>query len=221
MVGRKPGKEHAYNIPLRPQSPNLYPRVPSPASVSHTLSQHTNHTLLQTHFPSSVSLPSPIVFLLRVVVAHRWTAVMVLAFELVLRWPLEVLGPHRPWGVWRGGRWAGREGDAYVMVVWTLYGICEWKWERHGVGREIMARVTLNPNIGLPNPYFPMFGLLDTIPLLPSSLDTSVSCSDLISFFESRYWCSAVNGSAKPEAMPVSLRTLLSFDASIRFHIPW
>ena len=120
-MGRKQGKENAYNIPPQPQSPNLYPRVPSPASVSHTPSQRTNHTLLQTHFPSSASLPSPIVFLLRVVVAHCWTTVMVLGFGLVLRWPLEGLEPRRPWGVWRGGRWAGREGDAYVMVVWTLY----------------------------------------------------------------------------------------------------
>lgn len=47
---------------------------------------------------------------------------MVLDFDLVLRWPLEGLDSRRPWGVWRGGRWAGREGDACVMVVWTLYG---------------------------------------------------------------------------------------------------
>ena len=135
-MGRKQAKENAYNILPPPQSPNLYPPAPSPASVSHTPSQHTNHTLLQTHFLSSASLLFPIAFLLRVVVAHRWTTIMVLAFELVLRWPLGVLEPRQPWGVWRGGRWAGREGDAYVMVVWTLYGSCEWEWGRHGVGRE-------------------------------------------------------------------------------------
>ena len=52
---------------------------------------------------------------------------MVLAFELVLRGPLEGLESRQPWGVWRGGRWGGREEDAYVMVVWTLYRSCEWK----------------------------------------------------------------------------------------------
>ncbi len=74
---------------------------------------------------------------------------MVLAFELVLRWPLEGLESRRPWGVWREGRWGGREEDVYVMVVWTLYRSCEWKFERRGVGRENRARVTLNPNIDL------------------------------------------------------------------------
>ena len=81
--------------------------------------------------------------------AHRWTTVKALAFELVLRWPWEGVGPRRLWGVWRGGRWAEREGDASVMVVWTLYSSCELKCERHGVRREKRARVTLNPNIDL------------------------------------------------------------------------
>ena len=36
--------------------------------------------------------------------------------------------------------------DACVMVVWTLYGSCEWKSERRGGRRENRARITLNPN---------------------------------------------------------------------------
>ena len=76
---------------------------------------------------------------------------MVLDFGLVLRWPLKGLEPRRPWGVWRGGRWVGREGDAYVMVVWTLYDRLrvEVGETRYRVGRETRARVTLNPNIDL------------------------------------------------------------------------
>ena len=137
---------------------------------------------------------------------------MVLAFEFLLHWPLEGLEPRRPLGVSRGGRWAGREGDAYVMVVWTLYGSCGWKWERHGVGRENRARVTLNPNIDL--------SLLFHV--WPPGHNTAAifelryifrSCSSLPFFSEFPYWCSTIKGSAKPEAMPISLQTLLSFDA--------
>ena len=58
---------------------------------------------------------------------------MVLAFEVVLRWPLVGLEGGRPWGAWREGSWGGMVEDEYVMVVWTLYGNCEWKCERDAV----------------------------------------------------------------------------------------
>lgn len=70
---------------------------------------------------------------------------MVLAFELILQWPLEGPEDRQPWGVWQEGRWEARVEDVYVMGVSTLYDSCERKCVRRGGGRENRARLTLNP----------------------------------------------------------------------------